>query len=221
MGDLLVCAAVAVRSAIGVVFAVAAVSKTRPRGRADFRAAVAALAPAADGGARVLAVAVITAEWAVAVLVVLPGQAPATAAAGLVAAAVLLAAFTAAIYLALRRGTTTPCRCFAASARPISRVQILRGTLLLSACAVGLAAQAQAVGPARPAGLWVAAVTGVLLGAAAVAFDDLADLFTTPAAPALTTPAQTTPDTPAPSAAPVGAAPVGAGRGTRQEHPRR
>ncbi|MFB7175723.1 MauE/DoxX family redox-associated membrane protein [Streptomyces sp. NPDC056254] len=169
---------VAIRAALGVVFALAATSKIRPGGLAPFRAALGALVPATRAAAP-LAVLVIATECAVVTLLAWPS--PSATAAGLALAACALVAFTTAIATALRHGKTAPCRCFGASARPLSHTQLGRNSLLLALAGTGLAVWPSASNKAGgSAGMWIALATGVLLGAALTAFDDLTELFTTP-----------------------------------------
>lgn len=106
-----------------------------------------------------LALATGVAEAATVVLLAFP----ATATAGLVAAAALLVAFTAAIGWSLLRGARAPCRCFGASRTPLGAPQLLRNLALVGVCGAALAAGARPAGALHPAGVVVA------LGAAAVA----------------------------------------------------
>ncbi|MFD7233921.1 MauE/DoxX family redox-associated membrane protein [Streptomyces syringium] len=180
MSTLMACAAIASRAAIGTVFLLAAAAKAGRHRQADFRTAVTGLVPRARGvTATGIAAAVTLTECAVALLLALPGRAAATA--GFTLAAIALTAFTTAIAAAIRRGTTTPCRCFSTSDRPLSGTQLTRNSILLGITLTGLAASLAAdAASAQAALLWVAGGAGVLLGAALAVFDDLADLLAGP-----------------------------------------
>ena len=150
------CAAVAV----ACVLAWAGVAKwSRPRGTA------ASFEALGLPGASVLARAVPVSELCVAAaLVVAPRL-------GAVAAVALLAAFTAVLVRAVRRGSGVGCACFgSSSARPVSAVELVRNAGLL-----GLAAAAWwAPRPVVPALEDVVLVsTAVALGAVAVGVLDL------------------------------------------------
>ncbi|MFI5783724.1 MauE/DoxX family redox-associated membrane protein [Nocardia sp. NPDC051570] len=179
---------VAARAAIGVVFALAAISKTSHPARTEFRTAVTGLVPRARGtSAALLAAAVIATEWVIVVLLALPNRVTTVAGFGL--AAITLAAFTTAIAAAIRRGTTTPCRCFGTSTRPVSRIQLARNIILLAVTATGVTTTLLAIALSTGrstipiVGLCIAAGTGALIGAVLTVFEDLADLFTTPTPP--------------------------------------
>ncbi|MER5418140.1 MauE/DoxX family redox-associated membrane protein [Streptomyces virginiae] len=174
---------VGLRVAVGVVFFLAAASKSSRRGRADFRIAVGAFVPGAGGRwAGVLVVVTVAAEWAVVVLLAVPVRGASVAGFGLAGAA--LAVFTVVLVWGLRRGVSAPCRCFGSSARPVSGVQVVRNVLLLTLAVLGLYVCVTAGGGRVPvAGLWVSAGAGALLGAVLSVFDDLAGLFITASPP--------------------------------------
>lgn len=88
---------------------------------------------------------------------------PATVDGGFGAVLVLLTAFTVAIARTLRRGSTTPCRCFGAS-------HLVRNTTLWVVAARGLTAASQT---AEPLGLAMAALAAVVLTAVVLNFDSL------------------------------------------------
>ncbi|MGX7824648.1 MauE/DoxX family redox-associated membrane protein [Actinokineospora sp. 24-640] len=159
----------AARCLLVLVFAASAVGKLR--GRAAFAAfvqATAALAPLAGRYSAPLAGAVVAAEVGIVVLLAVP----ATAAVGLAAALVLLSAFTAAIALALRRGSSAPCRCFGGSGgdRPVGTSDLARNAVLALAAVTGLAGP---VGAGDPLGLAMAGVTALVLAALVLNFDSL------------------------------------------------
>ncbi len=97
-------------------------------------------------------------------------------------AVVLLAAFTGALTLSLRRGDRMPCRCFGATSAPLGAAHVVRNAVLLLVAATGAAAAVTEPAGGRPAGLGVAAAAGLVTGVLAVLADDIIDLFRTPAA---------------------------------------
>lgn len=162
-----------------VVFACSVVGKLRGAGAfAAFRRATAELVPPARAHAAPLAVAVIGAE---SVTVVLLGV-PAIPGAGLGAGVGLLLAFTAAIAAGLRRGSTSPCRCFGGPATPLGVRHLVRNTGLVLVAAAGLAGELTSTSGGTPAGvpplgLAMAAGVAVVLAALVLWFDALAELF--------------------------------------------
>jgi hypothetical protein len=163
-----------------LVFAASAATKLRGAGSfAAFRAAFAAMAPAARRFAGPVAAVVVAAELAVVVLLAAPAAAPV----GLAVAAILLGAFTTAMATAVRRGSRTPCRCFGASSTPIGRRHLARNGALLAVAATGLLGWTSGPGATTPAGLAVTALTSAVLAALTVSFDSLVDLFASPARP--------------------------------------
>jgi hypothetical protein len=160
--------AVGCASLIGWVFLASAVSKLRHFG--EFSGSLPALAPVRPGLVRPLAAAVVTAEAAVPVLLLLPRVMPY----GFALAGGLLAAFTAAIAAALKHGRRAPCRCFGASGTPLGARHLLRNAILLITVVAGGLAR----GAAPPTAGLAVAVAGGLLGAILiVAFDDIAYLL--------------------------------------------
>lgn len=153
---------------IVVVFAVSAISKLRDF--AGFERSLPALVPVRSALVCPLAVAVVVAEAAIPVLLVVP---PAMAY-GFGLACALLAAFTAAVGVALRRGRRAPCRCFGASSTPMGPRHLVRNTALLAIAVLGLRAPE---GLPPPAGLAVAAVAGLVGAILIVSLDDIIDLF--------------------------------------------
>jgi hypothetical protein len=162
--------AVGCQLAIGVVFAVAAVSKVRDFGGfADGLRRMGLLPPKL---VRPVAATVVAGEIATVLLLAIPG----TLAIGFACAAVLLAGFTVTIVLALRRASAAACRCFGASERPLSQVHVVRNALLLVIVACGLAGSGQ-VGSVVLAGAAVAGAAGLATATALIALDDIVDLF--------------------------------------------
>jgi hypothetical protein len=156
-------------SLIGWVFLASAISKLRHFG--EFSRSLPALAPVRPGQAEPLATTVITAEAAVPILLLFP----ATVFYGFALAGALVAAFTAVIGIALKRGRRAPCRCFGAASAPLGPSHLVRNFILLtSTLAGGLALGAQ---PPHAAGLVVAIAAGLLGAILIVAMDDIAFLF--------------------------------------------
>ncbi|WP_329519461.1 MauE/DoxX family redox-associated membrane protein [Spirillospora sp. NBC_01491] len=179
MADLIV---FAVAVLLAEVFAVSAAGKIRGRTAfAGFAGSVPRLVPRLP--ARPAAVAVLAGELATPPLLLI---APA---AGFALAALLLAAFGAAIGAALRTGRRAPCRCFGTSAAPLGPAHLVRAALLAALAAAG-AAGVLLTGPtgtlfallggAEASGLAVAAAAGSALAVVAVFLDDLVFLFGDP-----------------------------------------
>jgi hypothetical protein len=156
-------------SLIGWVFLASAISKLRHFG--EFTRSLPALAPVRAGQVRPLAMTVVATEAAVPVLLLIP----AAKFYGFALAGALLAAFTAAIGTALKRGRRAPCQCFGASSTPLGPGHLVRNSILLiSTLAGGLALDAQ---PQQAAGLVVAIAAGLVGAILIVAIDDIAFLF--------------------------------------------
>ncbi|NYD48182.1 putative membrane protein YphA (DoxX/SURF4 family) [Actinomadura luteofluorescens] len=153
---------------VGLVFAVSAVSKLRDFD--GFARSVPALVPVPPGRARLLAIATTTLEALVPPLLV----APVTAPFGFGLAAVLLAAFTAAVATSVRRGRRTACRCFGPSSAPLGPRHLVRNGVLLACAVLG----ALAPGGLPPAGgIAVAAAAGLAGAVLIVSLDDIVELF--------------------------------------------
>ncbi len=175
---------------LGVVFAVAAVSKLRSR-RAftEFVASLRPMGLAPAARLPLVAGAVAVAEVAVTVLLAvslggpLPENPASTVAAlGFAGAVALLAVLTGGVAVALRRGVSAPCRCFGVSAAPLGPIHLARNGILLVVAAVGLiSVLASPLGSGEAAGLAIAVPAGLVLGALIVAFDDLWFLLAPPA----------------------------------------
>ncbi|WP_405623594.1 MauE/DoxX family redox-associated membrane protein [Streptomyces sp. NBC_00076] len=162
-----------IRCLIGLVFLVSAVSKVRGRQSfADFAAAVEALAPV-PGARRLLAPAVVALEFAVCGLLIAP--LPGAFRYGAWLATGLLLAFAVGIAFAVWRGQATACRCFGASATPVSAWQAVRNLAL--AVPAGVAAL---VGPGSGGTTGAVALTiviGLVCGALVTVLDELVELF--------------------------------------------
>lgn len=177
---------VGIRAALVTVFAVAVAGKAGPAARREFSSAVTELAPRTpEGMVRWVAWGVIGIETVVVAALLVPGTATATT--GFVMAAILLTGFTLAVAGAIRRGSTSGCHCFGRSARPVSGVEVGRNLLLLCLCGIGIADAVIRHSHPHGEGMWVAALAGVILGAAATASDALIDLARAPELPSPTT----------------------------------
>ncbi|MFI6586828.1 MauE/DoxX family redox-associated membrane protein [Embleya sp. NPDC050493] len=159
---------------IGLVFAASAVTKLRDF--TGFVDSIPGLVPMRARSTRPIGCAVVAAETSVPVLVLLPP----TRGPGFVVAGVLLAAFTAAVGAALRRGRRSPCRCFGASDTPLGARHLVRNGVLLAASIAGLSAtgldpSADLLPPL--AGSAVAVVVGLVGALLIISLDDIVDLF--------------------------------------------
>jgi hypothetical protein len=162
------------RCALLVVFALSSVGKVRSgTAFAEFRVATVALVPAAKGAATAVAAVVAGAEIAVVVMLAVPVTVPV----GLLGAAGLLGAFTAAIAAALRRGNTEPCRCFGTSSAPLGARHLVRNALLCALACLALTLPRLELGTVEPAALAMAAVAGLVVAGIVTNFDAVADLL--------------------------------------------
>jgi len=163
------------RFLIGAVFLASTFGKLARRGGIGrFTDSVRGMRILPERLARPVALAVIAGEASVCVLLTVPSRR--TALPGLALATALLAVFTVAIALAVRRGVRAPCQCFGASTTPLGARHLVRNVLLVAAAVTGAAGSA-AEGPVHPAGALVAAASGLLAGGVVAALDELHDLF--------------------------------------------
>jgi hypothetical protein len=160
------------RLLIGLVFAVAAGGKLRDVD--GLESSVRALAPLAGARSRLTGWLVVGLELLVVVLLVFP----ATMVWGFGLGLVLSAGFTAAIALALRRGTDAMCRCFGATQRRLGASQMVRDVVLAAVALVGLAGGLAAGQDGSVAGRLVAGVAAAAGALLVIFFDDIVDLFT-------------------------------------------
>jgi hypothetical protein len=161
------------RAALVVVFALAFAGKVR--GAAAWRAFVQSLAAfgVSAAWARPPAAAAIAAVEAAAVVLLVASPAP-----GFALALALLAVFTGALVVALRRGQRAPCRCFGASERPIGPAHLARNAILLALACAGLAAGALKGSPSTALHDSIATLlTGGMAGFVVTRWDDLLFLF--------------------------------------------
>ncbi|TDC01258.1 methylamine utilization protein MauE [Nonomuraea longispora] len=159
---------VACQVLLGVVFAVSAFTKLRSG--AAVRSFAASLVMLPEGLRLPAACAVAAGEAVAAALMVVPR-------AGLALSAILLAGFTLAIVVSIRKGVRAPCRCFGLSATPLGRVHLVRNALLLLVVALGGTGLIYSGGPPAAAGLAVAVPAGLAGAIMLIAFDDIAGLF--------------------------------------------
>jgi hypothetical protein len=154
------------RLLLGAVFAVSLVGKLR--GTGDFIEATRRLVPVRFARwDRPLSAAVAAIELAVIALLVFQPTVAFLLALG------LLAAFTAGLAAALRRGETAPCHCFGSTGTPLGRRHLVRNAVLLSIAALGLAFPATS--PPLTESL-PAATIAIAAAALIIRFDDLVDL---------------------------------------------
>jgi uncharacterized membrane protein YphA (DoxX/SURF4 family) len=120
-------------------------------------------------------VAVVAAEAAVVVLLVLPW----TARLGAALAAALLAAFIGVIALAVHRRSGLTCRCFGGSGAQLGPRHVTRNAALLLACLAVAIVPASL--PERPEPAALAVVGAACLATLAIRLDDILDLVRPPA----------------------------------------
>jgi len=160
------------RALIGLVFAVSAVAKLRSRPAfRSFTSWLAALPlPLVRGRPTMVATAMAGTEIVVVVLVAVP----ASARAGLLLAAAVLAVLAAGVHIALRRGANAPCRCFGATGATGAALgprHVARNLLLCAAAAAGGAAATGSAG--QPAGIGISLGAGAAVALVVIFLDDL------------------------------------------------
>jgi hypothetical protein len=117
-----------------------------------------------------VAALVVGTEAVAAVLLLVPGTAPA----GLAASAVLLTAYAAGILVAARAGVRLTCRCFGGGTSRLGRPEAVRNLALAVVAALALLADRTGALPAASwSALTVAATVGVVFAVAVVRWDDL------------------------------------------------
>jgi methylamine utilization protein MauE len=158
------------QSLLVAVFGWAAVWKVLAFGRFRMSVAELELVPPSLGDAT--AVLLVGAEFACAITVALPP----VKIVGLGLTTGLLLVFCGAIALQIRRGSQAQCACFGRSGGLLGWRQLIRNALLVVVALAGLAAAA-ADRAVDGAGVAIAVFTGLVGAAWAVAFDDLAELF--------------------------------------------
>ena len=148
---------------LAAVFAVSAVAKVRDG--SAFRRFVTALALPV----RLSTVGVVTAELVVAGLLIVPATAPA----GFAVALVLLAVFSAALGIGLRRDIPLSCGCFGSSSTPAGRAELVRNGVLAVVAVAGLAGSAVAAPLPFDSGFVATGALGLAAAIVIVRFDDL------------------------------------------------
>lgn len=161
----------ALRVALTVTFAASAFGKARDR-RA-FAAAVEDFAIVPRQWSSATAVAVVASEMTVVAALALGGPALVV---GFLGAGALLLAFTYALTIALRHRDVVACNCFGTATARLSRLDLARNALLLSACVAGGAIEFGS--PGRIDGPATAVIVLAGIGAAMVVAN-LADVVRT------------------------------------------
>jgi hypothetical protein len=165
------------------VFAVSAREKT---GRIRFRVFAAGAGPlelVARRWRTAAAVAVAAAEVVVVaafgggLVLVVAGLGRMVLAGAFVVSAALLAVFTGAIGVLLRRGERAPCHCFGVQDAPLGPVHLVRNVVLFAIAVTGALSPAGAYDAGAVA---LAVVSGLVVAVLVVRLDDLADLFSSP-----------------------------------------
>ncbi|BAU81465.1 hypothetical protein SLA_0510 [Streptomyces laurentii] len=170
--------ALAARCLIGIVFLVSAVSKTSSvRAFREFTESLDDMPLVPPVGKKSVALSVILAEYSVPLL--MPWPETAVQAAGFLVSAGLLGVFALSIAVAVRRGKTTPCRCFGTSATPLGARHLVRNLVLaaLAGLGVALVLGPASDAPAHPGGAVIAAAGGAALAALVATLDDIVQLF--------------------------------------------
>jgi hypothetical protein len=164
------------RALLASVFVVAVVNKVASRAAwLDFVRSLRELRQLPEAVVRPAAVATVTVEALVAVLLLVPVRTAGIL--GFALAAGLLGAFTVVIGRALARGNRAPCRCFGASSTPLGRPHVVRNLTLICVALLGLAGLS--AGAAIDPGYAVlAGITGLVLGILTTAAEDIVALFT-------------------------------------------
>ncbi len=168
------------RTLIGLIFLVSAGHKILSRQRLrDFTSWIAVLPLPTRRLGRLSAVVVVSAEILIVLLIALP----ATAAIGLIVAAVTLAVFATATVVLLRKGTRTPCLCFGPSDTPLRVRHAIRDLLLLAVAIAG--ALGAGLTPPPTAGVLLCTTTAFVTAFLVSAFDDIAGLLLSPSGSSL------------------------------------
>lgn len=164
---------VACQAVLVLTFAAATAGKVRPAAFRAFRRSLSRGLPVPPVLAAPLSVAVIGAEVVTAVSVAVP----ATARWGFGLAAVLLSAFTVAVVVMRRRGSTEPCRCFGTSAAPPGRAAVVRNVVLLTTAMFGVAGSSVAARGLPVAAVALAVFAGAVTALLLINLDEIAGLL--------------------------------------------
>jgi hypothetical protein len=161
------------------VFLISLLSKVRgKRAYADFRRSVVGWRVLSRRRSALAAAIAVAGEAAAVMLLALPW----TRWVGFVVGAGLLAVFTIAIVMVLRRGQAATCRCFGASSTPLNPTHVIRNLGLSGVCVAGAIGAAVSSGRAPDlAGSALALATAAVALLFVVRFDDVVALL----APAL------------------------------------
>ncbi|MFD4948239.1 MauE/DoxX family redox-associated membrane protein [Streptomyces sp. NPDC058239] len=163
------------RGLVGVVFLMSVVGKLAGRSALGaFVSSVRDMRVVPQALVQPMAWTVVGAESLVCVLLAMPVTEVAVAAFAI--AAGLLAAFSAGIALALRRGVHSPCRCFGRSTTPLGIPHMARNAVLGAAACAG-ALTASAPGDPEPGGVLLTVFVGMTIGAFIASLDDILALF--------------------------------------------
>jgi hypothetical protein len=162
-------AMLAARAVLGVVFAVAVVSKLATgRRRREFVDGIGGYRIPAGRRSQVAYAVVVVELGLVALLAV-----PAGAVLGLGAALAVLAVFTVAT---VRSGNARSCHCFGSAGHGTTGSFVARNALLMAVAVIGLAGSITAAGTPSSAGTVLAVGIGALAGVVVTRWDDLAAL---------------------------------------------
>jgi len=162
--------ALSCRCLIGLVFLISAATKVTPRGFREFAESLRTMNVLSDPLVRTVAPAVVCAEAAVAASLAWT----ASARAGAVLAALLLAVFSVAIVRSLTRNANATCRCFGAGGGRLGVRHVVRNALLFVSCLVVTAGSAA---PEDPEVAVAAAGAGIFAALLVVGMDPVAELF--------------------------------------------
>lgn len=167
------------RVLIGTVFLVSAATKLRsPTAFAAFKRSVRKMKLVPAGLVTPVAAGVVVGEASIVALLAVPAAMPALL--GFAVATALLAAFTAAIVLVVRRGTDLTCQCFGASTVPLGPVHVVRNLVLLAVAVAGALA-VRSGGQPHLGEAVIAATAGLVGGGLVTVLDDIVRLFSPPA----------------------------------------
>jgi hypothetical protein len=166
--------AIAARCALGLVFLVSAASKLRAAAAfAGFESSIRDMRLLPSAAVRAVALVVVAAEVAVTILLAVP----VTATAGLLTAAALVAVFSTAIVLVLRRGGSAVCRCFGSSDTPFGPAHLLRNALLGGTALAGTVGSLAAPTPVQVGGVIVTVMAATMVAFLAITLTDIIALF--------------------------------------------
>ena len=163
------------RCALGIIFVTALAGKLRNRQAfRAFRDSVQDMMSLPSHWATAASTAVVLAEASIVALLSIEHTVPA----GFSLTGAVLLVFSVGLVRVIRSGAPIPCRCFGASAVPISGRDLLRNAILLATVAAGLTSRLLApAGGTRPAGVTIGLACAGLVALTIIFFEDLADLW--------------------------------------------